>query len=91
MKRLQCGMVRWSRILTLLLMDIFIINLAVLASFGVRFEFRMAELSDSGFVQMYFKDIALWYTLTAIAIFAVFRLYRSLWEYASLEEMSFVI
>ena len=91
MKKLQYGMVRWTRILTLLLLDIFIINLSVLTSLCVRYEFQMQELSDSGFVHTYFTDIALWYTLAAIVIFAVFRLYRSLWEYASVEEMSFVI
>ena len=91
MKKLQYGVVRWSRMLTLLLLDIFIINFAVLASLFVRYEFRMNELVASGFAQVYFQDVALWYTLAAIAIFAGFRLYRSLWEYASAEEMSFVI
>ena len=91
MKKLQYSMVRWSRMLTLLLLDIFIINFAVLASLFVRYEFRMSDLVASEFVQVYFRDVALWYTLAAIVIFAGFRLYRSLWEYASAEEMSFVI
>ena len=91
MKKLQYGMVRWSRILTLLLLDIFMINFAVLASLFLRYEFQVDELVVSGFIQTYFRDVALWYTLAALVIFAGFRLYRSLWEYASAEEMSFVI
>ena len=91
MKKLQYGMVRWSRILTLLLLDIFMINFAVLTSLFLRYEFQVDELVVSGFIQTYFRDVALWYTLAALVIFAGFRLYRSLWEYASAEEMSFVI
>ena len=73
MKQLRYGAVRWGRIVTLVLMDILIINLAVLLSLVVRFEFDIPSLKESGFLAEYWKNIALWYTLSTLAIFTFCR------------------
>lgn len=78
--------IRIRRILLLLTMDALIINLAVLACLLTRFEFSIYLLKDSGFINGYIK-IAPFYTLSALILFSLLRLYRSLWEYASIDEL----
>ena len=90
MKKIRYDAVRWSRILTLLFLDILVVNGAVLASLLTRFEFSISTLAESGFVQQYFR-IAPFYTAAVLIIFALFRLYRSLWEYASVEELTLIL
>ena len=90
MKKIQYDAVRWSRILALLLVDVLVLNAAALASLLTRFEFSVATLAASGYVEQYLK-VALFYTPAALIIFACARLYRSLWEYASVEELSFIV
>lgn len=74
------------RILSLVIIDILVINGAALGALLTRFEFSIGTLAESGFVQAYLK-IAPCYTVSAIFIFALLRLYRSLWEYASIDEL----
>lgn len=90
MKKLKYDAVRWSRISLLVLVDILLINGAILSSLLTRFEFSIAALAESGFVEAYFS-LAIPYTATALIIFALFRLYRSLWAYASVEELIFIL
>ena len=78
--------VRLSRILALVILDVFLINTAALAALFTRFEFSIDTLLDSEFVDAYFQ-IAPYYTIVSILIFAAFRLYRSLWEFASIDEI----
>ena len=91
MKRLQYGAVRWGRILTLLILDLFIINFSILAALLTRFEFSVVTLKERNFWGMYCREVAPWYTAAAVVIFALCRLYKSLWEYASAEEMTMII
>lgn len=90
MQKLKYDAVRWSRILALVLLDILSINAAVLLSLVVRYEFSLMDLAESQFVQQYFR-IAPAYTAAALVLFGIFRLYRSLWEHASIEELPFII
>ena len=78
--------VRLSRILALVILDVFLINTAALAALLTRFEFSIDTLLDSEFVDAYFQ-IAPYYTVVSILIFTVFRLYRSLWEFAGIDEI----
>ena len=78
--------VRLSRILALIILDTVLINLAALGALFFRFEFSFEALLESGFVDAYFR-IAPYYTVISILIFALLRLYRSLWEFASIEEI----
>ena len=90
MRKLKYNAVRWSRILALVLVDTLILNAAALLSLLTRFELSVSTLTDSGYAEMYLQ-IAWVYTPVALIIFACFRLYRSLWEYASVEELSLIV
>ncbi len=75
-----------SRVTALLLLDAVLANLVVLAGLFTRFEFSLSALHDSGFIGEYFK-IAPWYTAAVLGIFWLARLYQSLWQYASIDEL----
>ncbi len=78
--------VRALRVLSLVVIDAVLINLSVLLSLLLRFEFELSVLSDSNFVQNYLS-IALVYTLVSLILFSLFRLYSSLWQFASIDEL----
>ena len=82
----QYDRVRISRILTLLVLDSILINAVALAALYTRFEFSIPALAESGFVEVYLR-LAPFYTAAALVIFSLLRLYRSLWEYASIGEL----
>lgn len=82
--------VRRSRVMTLLVLDILLVNGAVLGSLLTRFEFDISTMAESGFAEQYLR-IAPYYTVAALVIFGLLRLYRSLWEYASIEELKNII
>ena len=82
--------VKSLRIATLILIDILLINLSVLSCLLLRFEFSFSALSDSTFVDQYLI-ISIPYTLVTLVIFACLHLYRSLWEYASIDELRNII
>lgn len=73
----------------LILLDILLSNFASLCAIVTRFDFRIAgvPLEYSEAVLRY----APVYTIITIIIFFIFRLYHSLWRYASIEEMTNVI
>ncbi len=78
------------RIVTLMLLDLFAVNLSALGALLLRFELSIGALAESGFVQAYLKTAPL-YSAAAIALFALCRLYRSLWQYASIDELRYII
>lgn len=78
--------IRMSRILFLLMLDVLIINMAAFGSLLTRFEFSISLLKESGSMDGYIK-IAPFYTLSALVLFSLLRLYRSLWEFASMDEL----
>ena len=79
-----------TRVLTLVLLDLFAVNLSALSALLVRFEFSVRALAESGFAAAYL-DIAPPYSAAAVALFALLHLYRSLWKYASIDELRYVI
>ena len=82
----QYDRVRISRVLTLLVLDGILINAVALTALYTRFEFSIPALAESGFVEVYLR-LAPFYTAAALVIFSLLRLYRSLWEYASIGEL----
>jgi FlaA1/EpsC-like NDP-sugar epimerase len=78
--------VRTLRVLSLVVIDAILINLSVVLSLLLRFEFELNPLSVSGFVQNYFS-IAIVYTVVSLLLFSLFRLYSSLWQFASIDEL----
>ena len=77
--------VRFSRVLALVVLDVVIIHAAALGALLIRFEFSIEALMESGFVDAYLQ-IAPYYTAVSVAIFAALRLYRSLWQFAGIDE-----
>lgn len=82
--------VRSLRVLSLLIVDIVLINVSVLFSLWLRYEFSFTNLEESGFINNYLK-IAIPYTAVTLVIFALLHLYRSLWRFASIDEARNII
>lgn len=72
-----------GRLAILMLGDIAILNIAALAALSFRF--------DGDIPPQYlerFLSLAPYYTLGGLVVFALFRLYSSLWRYASVDELA---
>ncbi len=73
----------------LILLDILLINLASFSALLMRFDFSIAKVDGRYYEAL--LDYMWLYTFITIGIFFVFRLYHSLWKYASIEEMTNII
>ena len=76
----------FSRAIVLLLLDILFINIALYISLYLRFDVNIPQQ---------YLDICFWYspliTLIMVLSFFFFNLYKSLWRYASIDEMISVV
>ncbi|MEG1992324.1 MAG: nucleoside-diphosphate sugar epimerase/dehydratase [Acetivibrio sp.] len=73
----------------LVLLDILLINFASFCAIAIRFDFRISKIElKYAEVIAEFSPI---YTIMTLIVFFAFRLYHSLWKYASIEEMTNVI
>ena len=74
-----------------MILDILAVNLSYLLALYIRFfvngEFRVSV----GYYLDYFWRIAPFYTVLAIAAFAVFKLYGGMWRFAGLNDMNRII
>ena len=77
------------RRLFLIVLDIILINVSAYTALLVRFDFSLAQIPT------YYADAVLSYalmnTIATIIIFALFRLYNSLWRYAGIDELVNII
>ncbi len=77
------------RKLFLVLLDAMLINIASFLAITIRFDLRLGQ------VPTHFAEAVLSYslfnTILTIIIFAIFRLYNSLWKYAGIDEASNII
>ena len=73
------------RVLLLVLLDIFLINLAQFLALYLRFEFNLHNMLESNFLHniLAFAPVN---TLMVILVMAFFGVYNSLWEYVSIKE-----
>jgi FlaA1/EpsC-like NDP-sugar epimerase len=73
----------------LIVLDIIIINISAFSALFIRFDFRL------GLIPTEFAEAVLSYvivnTISTIILFALFRLYNSLWKYAGIDELVNVI
>ena len=81
-REIKLDWVRLSRVLALIILDTVLVNAAALGALFIRFEFSFEALAESGFVDAYFH-IAPYYMILSIGIFALLRLYSSLWRILS--------
>lgn len=79
-------MVKFSRILILLLVDIFIINTSYIAAFLLRFDFDVNTAMFDAWFSIYANNV---FPITAACLisFGVLGLYTSMWRYAGTEEL----
>jgi FlaA1/EpsC-like NDP-sugar epimerase len=70
----------------LLLLDIILINVASIGAVFLRTDFKIPEIYLVSFQKTYIIT-----TLILIVVFRLFNLYKSVWRYASIEEMNNVI
>lgn len=77
---------RRKRTLILVFLDIVLINLSYLLALYIRFE---GDISSSQFMTylLRYKEHFVFITLIKLAIFLYFKLYKSVWKYASIEEL----
>ena len=73
----------------LILLDILIVNFVSYFALLTRFDFNIARV-PARYSEALMNNM-FWYTIVAIAIFWVFRLYHSLWKYASIEELTNIV
>lgn len=73
----------------LIITDIIIINMAVFMSLIMRFDISIAQIPEQ-YKEAFFR-CALPYTLIVLVIFWAFKLYHSLWQYASIAEVYKII
>lgn len=76
---------KWKKPI-LILSDAVLINLAYILAFYFRYNYR-----DFRFYSRDFKEIAIIVTVIYIACFYLFKLYESLWSYASIDEFMLAI
>lgn len=77
------------RIFALVLTDIFLLNISVIAAYMVRYDGRLDAVPSDYFMDiMYFMAAN---TVLKMACLYFFRLYNSLWRYASIHEMLSII
>jgi len=73
------------RRLFLIILDVILINIASFFALYIRFEFRLSDIPLL-YTEAVFSYTAINCILT-IVIFALFRLYKSLWKYAGIDEL----
>ncbi len=78
------------KIFILICIDIVIVNISSMISLFVRFELSITGFRESNFVTNYW-EMAIFFTIGAIAVFYILGLYRSLWEFAGSDEVVHII
>lgn len=73
----------------LIFLDIVFINISSFLALWVRFNMRSSDIPVEYFRSV--QEIVLINTIVTIIIFAVFRLYTSLWRFASIKELVYII
>lgn len=73
----------------LVLLDIAFINISSFLALWVRFNMHISEIPIEYYTSVW--DVAIANTIVTVVIFAVFRLYTSLWRFASIKELVYII
>jgi len=76
----------WKRIVLLMAVDVILVNLSVYISLLLRFDGKIEPL----FLKNFWALIP-WYSIISLIILSLFKIYKRLWEYASLDEVISII
>ncbi len=92
MKKLnnQAQWIKFSRVAFLLLTDMILITLSAVLALLSRFDFSYASLLKSGFTAHLIVILPIFALLT-VAVFVPMKLYSSLWEFASVDELLHIV
>ena len=82
-------MIKYKNRIMLLIADVFLINISIILALFVRFE-GAVDGQFIQYVQVYRENFIL-ITVVKILIFYYFRLYSSIWKYASVEELNKIV
>ena len=82
MDRIKDNIVMYQRIVLLMICDIVFVVLASFLAMFIRMEFKMDWIMWNHYVEWIWLDV-----LITIVVFALFKLYKSLWTFASMVEM----
>ena len=82
-------MIKYKNRIMLLIADVFLINISIILALFVRFE-GAVDGQFIQYVQVYRVNFIL-ITVVKILIFYYFRLYSSIWKYASVEELNKIV
>ncbi|MBR3431624.1 MAG: hypothetical protein IKG87_16150 [Clostridia bacterium] len=75
----------------IVLLDVIAVNLSYVATLYLRFFINGTFRESCWFYMDFWAAIVPWYTAAAIVIFAAWRLYGGLWQYAGLNDMNRII
>ena len=83
-------MERRRRAYFLLFLDIIFINISYILALFIRFE---GNIRGNMFVEYFhvYKENFIYFTLIKLAMFLYFKLYKSVWKYASIEELMNIV
>ena len=82
----KAGYVLLPRLISLVILDMLVIGLSGFLALFIRYEFDMELLRISGFLTALKHWLPVYIMLT-LAVFALFRLYSSLWGFAGADEL----
>ena len=74
-----------SKVIIIVLLDVFFTALAFFLGLWFRFDFVFADISDY-FIQGYMSNVGIWCTIT-VGILALFNLYNCIWVFVGLSEV----
>ena len=81
---------RTFRVIFLALVDLIIIQVSAFMALLARFDFSYTLLRESMFLDALLR-YAPWFTVLTVLIFIPFKLYSSLWEFASVDELLHIL
>ncbi|MBQ9762512.1 MAG: polysaccharide biosynthesis protein [Oscillospiraceae bacterium] len=86
LEKKKANLVLLPRLISLVVLDVLVINLTAFLALFIRHEFDFAALKFSGFLPV-LRQWAVVNTVLTVTIFIGFRLYSSLWGFAGADEM----
>lgn len=81
---------RTLRVIFLALVDLVVIQFSAFMALLARFDFSYTQLHESMFLDALLR-YAPWFTMLTVLIFIPFKLYSSLWEFASVDELLHIL
>ncbi|MBQ6036875.1 MAG: hypothetical protein IJL43_06125 [Lachnospiraceae bacterium] len=90
-KKVKPDLWKWIVRVSLVLVDVFIVNFSYFMAIVVRFYIAGSFRPDvNPYLPMYYRFTP-WYTIASIVVFAFCRLYNGMWRYAGIRDLNRII